>query len=275
MSIAMPRSSRLVMEGIAAQWIIEPTTEQTLWETTLNKFGRDDISRLTQHIVQVQVTGHRSLARQVELRATEYGINVRMMPDENGEQRTKPSAYNPFSSPLTIRATIPAASNLHLTDLYGSIALGDMEGDLRVRLAGRTTLRAGHMRRAALTLRENSRAIISRVDGDADVLLTGRSRALLNGRLGNLRAVVEKEGRLEILAPLNRLHVEVNDHGLIHAKNAVGTAQCNVFGEGLVHIAELRSSIVANTQGNGRVDIKKKPSYVPVQRGRATQKTGS
>ena len=261
MSIALPRGGQLVLEDISAQWIIEPTTPETLWETTLNKFGREDPQRLAQHVIQLRVTGRRGLARAVELGATDIGVGARSMRDENGN---KPHLHmNPFLNPLTIRATVPVGTKLVLKNLGGTISLGDLQGELRGRLKGRTTLRAGRITKASLTLHEKSRAIISRLDGDADILMTDSSKALLNGRIERLRAVVEKEGQLEVLAPMGKLHAEVNGKGLLHAKSPVDTVQCNVFGNGHVFIAELRSTIISNTRDQGRVDVKKKPSFVP------------
>ena len=273
MSIALPRGGQVVLEDIGAQWIIEPTTPETMWNTTLDKFGRDDPERLAQHVIQMRVTGRRGLARGVELRATDTGVGVRALRENNGNKNN--ADMNLFLNPLTIRATIPIGTKLVIRNLGGTISLGDLQGEVRAILKGRTTLRAGTLTKAALTLHDKSRVIISRMKGDVDVLMTDSSKTLLNGRIGRLRAVVEKDGQLEVLAPTGKLHAEVNGKGLIHAKSPVDTVHCNVFGNGHVHIAELRSAIVSNTRDNGRVDVKKKPSFVPTSGLRPQRRTGA
>ena len=265
MSIALPRSGKLVLEGIPAQWIIEPTLPETLWDTTLAKFGKDENERLSQHIIQLRVTGRRSLARRVELQATEYGVRAGLIPMGENPASHATIETNPFVNPLTIRATVPPGTNLHLLDLGGTIALGDLEGFIRARLSGRTTLRSGRIQGASLTLREKSRAILSWVEGDLDALLTGQAKMLLNGDINQLRAVVEKSAQLDVLAPIRKFLAEVNGRAFVHTKGSIGLAQCSAADNGVIQIEELRASIVSNTTGQARIEVKKKPSFVPIR----------
>lgn len=255
MSIAIPRSGTLLFEGVDGKIIVEPTDVENLWPTTLSKFGMAERERLSRHIIQVKVTAERDLARSAQLEASDFGVHFRM--DLSGEK-------SKVKKPIVVRVTAPREIALHFKETLGSIVLGDMDCEIRARLSGNTFLRANRIKRAGLNLSGNSRAFLARLEGNLDILLTDQARAACDGRLHLLRTVVEKESKLEILAPVEQMQAEVNGVGVINAKGIVTTAQCNALGNGYIRINELKSGIVKSQKQRGRIDVLKKPMFVPV-----------
>jgi hypothetical protein len=270
MSIAIPRSGSFVLDNLFGKIIIDPTTPETMWGTTLAKFGPHEKERLARHIIQVRVTGDGETVRGIKLRATEYGVELK--PAEpythHGGRpgRHAPGNGNGDPKPLVFRCTVPVGTALHFRNTYGSIVVGDLDNEVRANLAGGTKFRVGRIAHASLTMRGASMAYLTRVVGTVDALLNGSAKALLDGEIEQLRAVLEKNSVIEIVGEVGKLQAEVMGNGFLHAKQAVSSVRCNAHDNGYIRIAELKKYLVGHRTERARIDVLKKPLFVPVRR---------
>ncbi|MEE8395432.1 MAG: J domain-containing protein [bacterium] len=262
MSIAIPRAGRVLFENMETCLVVEPTTPENLWETTLRKFGRRDDGRLSNHVIQLRVTGAADQVRRIKMGATDLGVLVRpevLVAPMDGQN-------SGAAMPLAVTATVPLGTSLFFRGVGGRITVGDLEGQLRAQLRGGTVLRSGRLARAGITLADLSCAFLDQVEGDADLLVRDFGRAVLDGRIGRLRAVVEKRGRMEVLGTVKRLFAEVNGRGILTAKNVVTAANCITAGQGYLRFSELKTFLAK--RGTGNVEVDKSPVFVPVSRNR-------
>ena len=282
MSLALPRSGRFQLEGIIGRIQIEPTTPETLWDTTLRKFQGSDPEKLAQHIIQVRLSGEKDLVQTIMPRPTDFGVE---MQKATPEERRKPGFLRnllqgvgrklslgdlfddkPFGSygaflPLSLIITVPRGIPLVLRNVTGSLSLGDMRCDLVANMLG-GVLRAGTLSRASLTLAGNARAYLSKVDGPADLLVFGDSQLWVNGQITRMRAVVENRGQVDVHCPVSFVHAEVRGNGFLNMKETVGSAHCDVRDNGYVRIARVRQGLQGTRAGNGRVDaqVRRRPA---------------
>jgi curved DNA-binding protein CbpA len=281
MSLALPRSGRFQLEGIIGRIQIEPTTPETLWDTTLRKFQGSDPEKLAQHVIQIRLSGEKDLVQTIMPRPTDFGVE---MQKASPEERRKPGFLrnllhgvgrkfalgdlfenSPFGSygaflPLSLIVTVPRGIPLVLRNVTGTLSLGDLRCDLVANMLG-GVLRAASLTRANLTLNGSSRAYLSKVDGAADLLVFGDSQLWLNGNVTRLRAVVENRGQVEVHCPVSFAHAEVRGNGVLNMKETVGSAHCDVRDNGYVRIARVRQGLQGTRAGNGRVDatVRRRP----------------
>lgn len=283
MSLAMPRAGRFQLEGIIGRIQIEPTTPDTLWETTLRKFKDADPEKLARHVIQIRLSGEKDLVQTMLPRATDFGVE---MQKATPEERRKPGFLRnllqgvgrklslgdlfgdkPFGSygaflPLSLVMTVPQGIPLVMRNVTGSLSLGDLRSDLVANMLG-GVLRASHLTRASLTLNGSSRAYLTRVAGPADLLVFGTSQLWLDGQVTRLRAVVENQGQVEVHCPIGQVQAEVRGHGFLNLKETVGSAHCDVRDNGYVRIARVRQGLQGTRAGNGRVDAAVRRRPVP------------
>jgi curved DNA-binding protein CbpA len=282
MSMAMPRTGRFQLEGIIGRIQIEPTTPETLWDTTLRKFQGADPEKLARHVIQIRLSGEKDLVQTILPRPTDFGVE---MQKATPEERRKPGFLRnllqgvgrklslgdlfddkPFGSygaflPLSLVMTVPRGIPLVMRNVTGSLSVGDVRCDLVANMLG-GVLRATHLTRASLTLNGNSRAYLSRVNGPADLLVFGNSQLWLDGQVTRLRAVVENHGQIDVHCPVNHVQAEVRGQGFLNMKETVGSAHCDVRDNGYVRIARVRLGLQGTRAGNGRVDatVRRRPT---------------
>ena len=256
MSIAIPREGTILVEGFAGEVVIEPTTPKSLWETTLAKFGCDR-NRLCRHVIQVRVTGGRGQVQRVIVEATHYGVRI--------FAATEPGAPGGAAS-QRLFATVPAGLRLFLRENTGSITLGNLECVVQAKLAGQTMLRTGRLRGVGVTLAGKSRAYLSDVTGDVDVLAADAGKVLLGGKVERLRAVVEGHSSLEVLASVQALWAEATGQAQLFARGAVGEALCHASHNGFIRISTLKTPFQGSQTGNGKIEVVNKQMNVPVSR---------
>ena len=261
MSIAIPRDGTILVEGFAEEVVIEPTTPESLWETTLAKFGFDR-NRLCRHVIQVRVTGGRGGVQRVIVEATYYGVRIFAAPEPGAPGG--PAGQKLFATVLF--ATVPAGLRLFLRENTGSITLGNLEGVAQAQLAGQTMLRAGRLTGAGVTLAGKSRAYLADVTGDVDVLAADAGKVLLDGKVERLRAVMEGHSSLEVLAPVQALWAEATGQARLFAKGAVREALCHASQNGFMRISTLQTPFQGSQTGNGRIEVVNKQMNVPVSR---------
>ncbi len=274
MSIAIPRSGRFQLEGIIGRIQVEPTTPETLWDTTLAKFKGLDREQLARHIIQIRLSGERHLVQTIMPRPTDFGVEIQKA---SAEERGKPGFFKhllqgmgrklslgdlfqdkPFGSygaflPLSLIMTVPTGIPLVMRNVTGSLNLGDTQGELVANMLG-GVLRAGRLTRASITLNGSSRAYLSNVIGPADLIVFGTSQVWLDGKVTRLRAVVENHGQVEVRCTVPLLQAEVRGNGFLDAKDTVGNAHCDVRESGYVRLARVRQALQGTRAGNGRVD---------------------
>jgi hypothetical protein len=279
MSIAMPRSGRFQMEGIIGKVQIEPTRPEGLWETTRHKFREIDPERLARHVIQVKLTGEKTLVQTIMPRPTDFGVE---MMNVSEEERRKPGfwrnllrsvgrklslgdlfASNPFGAygaflPLTLHMTVPEGIPVHLRNVTGAVTLGDLRAEVVANMLG-GVLRAGVVSRASITLHGSSRAYLSAVEGPADVMAFGDSQVWLDGKITRLRVVVDNNGLAEVRCTVPWLMAEVNGNGVLDVKNTVGSAHCDVRGQGYVRLVHVRQALQGTRSGSARVDAYVRP----------------
>jgi hypothetical protein len=283
MSIAMPRSGRFQMDGIIGKIQVEPTRPDGLWDTTLRKFRDIDPERLARHVIQVKLTGERTLVQTIMPRPTDFGVE---MMNVSEEERRKPGFWrhllrsvgrkfslgdlfeaNPFGAygaflPLALHMTVPEGIPIVLRNVTGAVTLGDMRSEVVANMLG-GVLRAGVVSRASVTLHGSSRAYLSAVEGPADVMAFGDSQLWLDGKITRLRAVVDNNGLAEVRCTVPWLMAEVNGNGVLDVKNTVGNAHCDVRGQGYVRLAHVRQALQGTKSGGGRVDAYVRPKVRP------------
>lgn len=283
MSIALPRSGRFQLEGIIGRIQIEPTTPDTLWDTTLRKFQGADPEKLAKHVIQIRLSGEKALVQTILPRPTDFGVE---MQKATPEERRKPGFLrnllqgvgrklslgdlfddNPFGSygaflPLSLVMTVPRGVPLVMRNVTGSLSVGDLRCDLVANMLG-GVLRAASLTRTSLTLNGNSRAYLANVSGPADLLVFGDSQLWLNGQVTRLRAVVENHGQVEVHCPVTYVQAEVRGQGFLNMKETVGSATCDVRDNGYVRIARVRQGLQGTRAGNGRVDAAVRRRPVP------------
>lgn len=283
MSIAMPRSGRFQMDGVIGKIHLEPTRPDGLWETTRRKFHDIDPERLARHVIQVKLSGEKSLVQTIMPRPTDFGVE---MMNVSEEERRKPGfwrhllrsvgrklslgdlfASNAFGSygaflPLSLHMTVPEGIPIFLRNVTGAITVGDMRSEVVANMLG-GVMRAGVISRASLTLHGNSRAYLSAVEGPADVMVFGDSQVWLDGKVTRLRAVVDNNGQAEVRCTVPWLMAEVNGQGVLDVKNTVGNAHCDVRGQGYVRLAQVRQALQGTRSGGGRVDAYVRPKPRP------------
>ncbi len=282
MSMAMPRTGRFQLEGIIGRIQIEPTTPESLWDTTLRKFQGADPEKLAKHVIQIRLSGEKALVQTILPRPTDFGVE---MQKATPEERRRPGFLRnllqgvgrklslgdlfddkPFGSygaflPLSLVMTMPRGIPLVMRNVTGSLSIGDLRCDLVANMLG-GVLRATSLTRASLTLNGNSRAYLASVAGPADLLVFGNSQLWLDGQVTRLRAVVENRGQVEVHCPVTHVQAEVRGRGLLNMKETVGTAICDVRDNGYVRIARVRQGLQGTRAGNGRVDaaVRRRPA---------------
>ncbi|MDH5752747.1 MAG: J domain-containing protein [Deltaproteobacteria bacterium] len=267
MSIAVPRSGQFQLQGLIGNIFVEQTTPENLWETTLRKFDGQDPTRLMNHVIQIKLSGERELVRTILPRPTDFGVEIHQ------EESGRPGGFrsmlsNLFGSnglgglfsgkgfglygahlPLTLRVTIPTGITLNLKDITGSISLGNLDNNMIANLMG-GNLQALSLRKARLTLKGSSQAVIRNIRGTVDLMGFGESRVLLDGNIPTLRAVLENQALAEVHAPVGVLQAEVRGNSVLAINNTVENAQCDVRGQGALRIKQVTSSI-KGTRGRG------------------------
>ncbi len=282
MSLAMPRTGRFQLEGIIGRIQIEPTTPETLWETTLRKFKGSDPAALAKHVIQIRLSGEKDLVQTILPRPTDFGVE---MQKATPEERRKPGFLrnllqgvgrklslgdlfdgNAFGSygaflPLSLVMTVPRGVPLVLRNVTGSLSIGDLRSDLVANMLG-GVLRAQHLSRATLTLNGNSRAYLSRVARPAEQLVFGNAQQWLKGQVTRLRAVVENHGQVQVHCPVAFAQAEVRGQGFLNMMETVGSAVCDVRDNGYIRIARVRNGLQGTRAGNGRVDaaVRRRPT---------------
>lgn len=261
MSIALPRAGRFQVEGVIGNIVVQPTTPDGLWETTLRKFSGQDPQRLARHVVQIRLSGERDLVRTMMPRATDFGVQLDR--DAEAEPRRRgfwQSLLGAFGGgprdaglygghlPLTLFMTVPTGTSLYLHDITGSITLGDLDGELVAKLLG-GTMKAGRTRRAHLTLNGTSRAYLTNVQGAVDLIGYGRSHTYLGGAVTRLRTALENRARADVRATLDELVAEVNGQAHLRVHKPVARAQCVRNGEGRVELVESLDSTPGGRTG--------------------------
>ena len=281
MSIAMPRESRFVLEGILGSIQVEPTLPDTLWETTMRKFQGQNPERLARHVVQIRLHGERALVASMLPKPTEFGVRFQ----QNGKKGFQASiwkqmlarsrgifsfgsifggqAFTEYGSflPLSLQMTVPRGTALFLKGVTGTVSLGDLEGDLVGKLLG-GALRAGKLRKAHLTLNGNSKAFLAAMNGPADLLAFGESQLVLQGSLPRIWAVLENNSQLEVRAPVQKLRADVNGKARLHISDPVGEASCQVRDSGYVYLGGLRNPLRGLCLDKGQIEIGQRLSRI-------------
>jgi hypothetical protein len=273
MSVALPGSAQLLIQGLTGTITVLPTNADNLWPTTLQKFGGEDRWRLARHVVQIKVTGHEEHVSSVFPHPTERGaqldVDVGVFSADGQRERTgaqdsiifgrgDAGSMGNLRHPMQLHLTVPPGISLFFAEVAGHIHLGDLEADVVARLGKTATLRAGRLARLGLVLRDSSRAHVVHVGGDADVMVFDRSSALVGGEMSRLRTVAAQQGQLEIKGTVGHLLGEVRGLGYVNLHGDVYDAELDVGGNGLVRIDRLHGEIRGTRMQQGKVRIRER-----------------
>jgi len=273
MSVALPGSAQLLIQGLTGTITVLPTNADNLWPTTLQKFGGEDRWRLARHVVQIKVTGHEEHVSSVFPHPTERGaqldVDVGVFSADGQRERTgaqdsiifgrgDAGSMGNLRHPMQLHLTVPPGISLFFDEVAGHIHLGDLEADVVARLGKTATLRAGRLARLGLVLRDSSRAHVVHVGGDADVMVFDRSSALVGGEMSRLRTVAAQQGQLEIKGTVGHLLGEVRGLGYVNLHGDVYDAELDVGGNGLVRIDRLHGEIRGTRMQQGKVRIRER-----------------
>ena len=273
MSIAVPRSGRFQLQGLIGNIEVQATTPETLWPSTLKKFGDKNPEHLARHIIQIKLSGERDLVRTMMPRPTDFGVEFQR--DAPDIQKTKLRTFienlmsngplgglftrSPFGLygaylPLTLHITVPKGLPLYLRDITGTIVLGNLDSDITAKVLG-GIIKAGRVRNINLTLNGGSRAFIRELRGNADLMGFGTSRIYLGGRVGRMRAVLDNRARAEINAPITSLLTEINGQAVLDARAPVAQAYLTVEDQGHIRLASVTSHLETHCGSQGRIEI--------------------
>jgi curved DNA-binding protein CbpA len=271
MSITVPRSGRFQLQGLIGDIHVVATTPETLWDTTLHKFGTDDRERLARHVIQIKLSGERELVRSMMPRPTDFGVEFERASADEKQHRLRTFMENllghsPFGGilsgrafgmygarlPLTLQVTVPRGTPLFLRDVTGAITVGNVESEVVAKLLG-GVMRTGRITRAHLTLNGGSRAFLSDVRGPVDLMGFGSSRTYIGGRITRLRAVLENDARAEVIGVVNTLLAEVNGRSQLDLKQPVREAHCDVADAAQVRLARVQR-LTGTRAAGARVD---------------------
>lgn len=273
MSIALPGSAQLLMQGLTGTITVLPTNAENLWPTTLQKFGGEDRWRLARHVVQIKVTGHEEHVSSVFPHPTERGaqldVDAGVFSADGQRERTgaqdsiifgrgDAGSMGNLRHPMQLHLTVPPGISLFFDEVAGHIHLGDLDADVVARLGKTATLRAGRLARLGLVLRDSSRAHVVHVGGDADVMVFDRGSALVGGEMARLRAVAAQQGQLEVKGSVGHLLGEVRGLGYVNLHGEVHDAELDVGGNGLVRIDRLLGDIRGTRMQQGKVRIRER-----------------
>ncbi|HKI97067.1 MAG TPA: J domain-containing protein [bacterium] len=258
MSITVPRSGRFQLQGLIGDIHIVATTPETLWDTTLRKYGTTDRERLARHVIQIKLSGERELVRSMMPRPTDFGVEFERASGEEKQRRLRTFMENllgrgPFGNlfsgrgfglygahlPLTLQVTVPRGTPLFLRDVTGAITVGNVESEVVAKLLG-GVMRTGRITRAHLTLNGGSRAFLSDVRGPVDLMGFGSSRTYVGGRISRLRAVLENDAQAEVTGAVGALLAEVNGRSQLDVKQPVREAHCDVADTARVRLARVQ-----------------------------------
>lgn len=279
MSITVPRSGRFQLQGLIGDIHVVPTTPESLWDTTLQKFGTADRERLARHVIQIRLSGERELVRSMMPRPTDFGVEFeRATPDEKRhrmrgflEHLLTPleglfggKGFGLYGThlPLTLQVTVPRGTGLFLRDITGAITVGNVEGEVVAKLLG-GVLRTGRIARAHLTLNGGSRAFVGDVQGTVDLMGFGTSKTYIAGRVARLRTVLENQAKGEVNAPVRSLLAEVNGRAHLDVRRHVYEAHCDVADVASVRLARV-TRLSGTRSPHGRLDAVVERGRMPI-----------
>ena len=261
MSIAVPRTGRFQLQGLIGNIQIEPTLPEKLWDTTLKKFGPADPGHLARHVIQIRLSGERDLVKTMMPRPTDFGVEFQQSHDEEKKNRLKKfldgllgkgvqqgvingNTHGLFGAliPVSVQITVPKGTPLFLKEITGTVAIGDVEGDVSVRMLG-GVLKAGRVGKTILTLNGGSRAFISGAGGNVDLMGFGTSKTYLAGNISRLRTVLENGAQAEINAPIVNLEAEVRGNGGLRINKPVRIAFCRAQDRGRIWLQAVTGSM--------------------------------
>jgi hypothetical protein len=269
MSMAMPLGGRFLLEGLSGEFRIVPTSPDEIWETTRQKFAGEEPTALAKRVLQIRLHGPRELVRQLRPMPADFGIQLQGMGKEQffadrleGEASAaaflNPRAFQMeqlLGSAVQLTATVPEGVPLYLYDLSGKITLGDLRSEVVATLDERTSLRAGAITAANLTLNGNSKAHLARLEGAADAIVFGHGKLLVGGQITRLRAVLEHEAHLEVTGEVGWLQATVGGRAYLNAKAPVDRAHCDVRAGGYVRLAKVRTAVQGTRSGAAGFDV--------------------
>ena len=267
MSIAVPIEGAIYLVGVAGSLQVEPTTVATLWPTTLQKFGHDDLERLARHVVQIRVTGESEVVRGLFAQAAVEGVLLnaeeaaRGARSPQGLRRWLEAMFSPLGHqgntewpPLTLQMTMPLGTTLVLDGFAGMAELGHLEGNLIANVS-EGQLRAGRLKRAMVTMQGNSRLMLTAMTGATDIVGQGSSRSSLLGRVPRLRVALEGSSRLEVMGIVRRLEADLFDKTHLRVLHPLETARCRVKGESLAELSAVTRKPLVQESEKGRVRV--------------------
>jgi curved DNA-binding protein CbpA len=276
MSVVVPPQGRVLLEGLNGEFTIGPSTADSIWETTREKFAGEEPAALARKVLQLKVHGPREFVKRLRPVAADFGIHLQGTGKEQwlggGEDPSEGAAAflrggglmdDWGAAPITLTATMPAGVPLYLYEISGKINVGDLRSELVATLDDKTFLRAGALSGANLTLNGRARAHIKQLDGSADVLAFGQTQTLIQGEVRRLRVVTEHEAHVEVMGSVDWLQGTVGGRSYLNAKATINRAHCDVRGGAYVKLAKVMTAVQGSRSGAAGIDVIEGPPKNP------------
>ncbi len=277
MSITVEQGGRFLMEGLSGKFVIDPTREDTLWETTLRKFGDADRRALERKVIQIRLKGPLDVVRRLRPEKVAYGVQFKgggsaifggagfeAAFDEVGSASVFNNAHvfdlhQMMEAKIDVQATVPEGIPVYLYDMTGNISVGDQKSELFADLDGSASLRAGRISSVDITLRGGSKAHITHLMGDGDLIVLGEGKLLVGGDIKRLRVVAEQEAHVEVIGAVAALQASVSGRAYLHVKGTVSVAHCDVRAGGYAKMAKVTQSLTGSRSGGAALDVLEPP----------------
>jgi hypothetical protein len=174
-------------------------------------------------------------------RAHVWGDGNGLIHDEHAGVVTVRGRRIPAQSPMPPEVTleVPEGCALTLRRVTGTVRIGDLDGRLRLDLAGAVDVQAGRVETARVRLRgRGGRISIAAVEGDAlDIELIGTGRVNARGRVDHLLVRVLGSGNVCFHGDAQSADLNVDGNGYINVLRVLRHLRRWCIGAGDVNVA--------------------------------------
>jgi hypothetical protein len=146
------------------------------------------------------------------------------------------SDFEPRTSNLTIRVTVPRGASLDVNDLVGDATIGDTQGPLRFEAAA-TRARIGRVGPAHISLGGAGRLDIAQVIGPLHLEVGGSGKVTV-GSTQSVHADIAGSGDAQFGAIAGGLSLDIAGSGDVSAASVNGPTHVDIAGSGSVKIAD-------------------------------------
>jgi hypothetical protein len=144
--------------------------------------------------------------------------------------------WEPKTTNLTIKVTVPRGANVEVSDLVGDATIGDTQGELRFEAAA-TKARIGRVGPAHVSLAGAGHVDIAQVNGPLHLDVAGSGKVTV-GPVQSVDVDIGGSGDAQFGAIAGGLKIDIAGSGDVSAASVNGPTHVDIAGSGSVKIAE-------------------------------------